>query len=71
CFSVSVYSAQKPGEVPFIRVASYYPVSMFSLVRTLARGSSEAQYCELVVVPGDLNRYSLTGCLPQRSERLP
>lgn len=42
-----------------------------SAVRTLARGSSEAQYCELDVVPGDLNRYTLTGCLPQRSEPLP
>lgn len=40
-------------------------------MRTLARGSSEAQYCELDVVPGDLNRYTLTGCLPQRSEPLP
>ncbi len=37
----------------------------------LARGSSEAQYCELDVVPGDLNRYNFTGCLPQRSEPLP
>ena len=55
CFSISLYSAQKPG----------------SQVRTLARGSSEAQYCELDVVPGDLNRYTLTGCLPQRSEPLP
>lgn len=40
-------------------------------MRTLARGSAEAQYCELDVVPGDLNRYTLTGCLPQRSEPLP
>ena len=71
CFSVSLYSAQKPGDVAFIRVASYYPVTMFSQVRTLARGSSEAQYCELDVGPGDLNRYTLTGCLPQRSEPLP
>lgn len=35
------------------------------------RGSAEAQYCELDVVPGDLNRFTLTGCLPQRSEPLP
>ncbi len=40
-------------------------------MRTLARGSAEAQYCELDVVTGDLNRYTLTGCLPQRSEPLP
>lgn len=71
CFSISLYSAQKPGDLAFIRVASYYPVTMFSQVRTLARGSAEAQYCELDVVTGDLNRYTLTGCLPQRSEPLP
>lgn len=50
CFSVSLYSAQKPNDLAFIRVASYYPVTMFSQVRTLARGSAEAQYCELDVV---------------------
>ncbi|STF65100.1 penicillin-binding protein 4 [includes: D-alanyl-D-alanine carboxypeptidase; D-alanyl-D-alanine-endopeptidase] [Escherichia coli] len=71
CFSVSLYSAPKPGDMAFIRVASYYPVTMFSQVRTLPRGSAEAQYCELDVVPGDLNRFTLTGCLPQRSEPLP
>ncbi|WP_130843075.1 D-alanyl-D-alanine carboxypeptidase/D-alanyl-D-alanine endopeptidase [Escherichia coli] len=71
CFSVSLYSAPKPGDMAFIRVASYYPVTMFSQVRTLPRGSAEAQYCELDVVLGDLNRFTLTGCLPQRSEPLP
>lgn len=30
CFSVSLYSAQKPGDMAFVRVASYYPVTMFS-----------------------------------------
>ena len=71
CFSVSLYSAQKPGDLAYIRVASYYPVNMFNQVRTLARGSSEGQYCELDVVPGDLNRFTLTGCLPQRTDPLP
>lgn len=71
CFSVSLYSAQKPGDLAYIRIASYYPVNMFSQVRTLARGSSEGQYCELDVVPGDLNRFTLTGCLPQRTDPLP
>ena len=71
CFSVSLYSAQKPNDLAYIRVASYYPVTMFSQVRTLARGSADAQYCELDVVPGDLNRFTLTGCLPQRAEPLP
>ncbi len=44
---------------------------MFSEVRTLAKGSPDAQYCELDVVPGELNRFTLTGCLTQRSEPLP
>ena len=71
CFSVSLYSAPNPGDMAFIRVASYYPVNMFSQVRTPARGSADAQYCELDVVPGELNRFTLTGCLTQRSEPLP
>ncbi len=71
CFSVSLYSAPKPDDLAFIRVASYYPVTMFSQVRTLAKGSPDAQYCELDVVPGDLNRFTLTGCLTQRADLLP
>lgn len=71
CFSVSLYSARTAGEPAFIRVASYYPVHMFSQVRTLARGDGAAQYCELDVVPGELNRYTLTGCMTQRAEPLP
>lgn len=71
CFSISLYSAQKPGDLAYIRIANYYPVNMFSQVRTLARGSAETQYCELDVVPGDLNRFTLTGCLPQRADPLP
>ncbi|WP_438918554.1 serine-type D-Ala-D-Ala carboxypeptidase [Kosakonia cowanii] len=71
CFSISLYSAQNAGDLAYIRVASYYPVNMFSQVRTLARGSAEAQYCELDVVPGDLNQFTLTGCLPQRADPLP
>ncbi len=34
CFSVSLYSAPKPDDLAFIRIASYYPVTMFSQVRT-------------------------------------
>ena len=30
CFSISLYSAPKPDDLAFIRVASYYPVTMFS-----------------------------------------
>ncbi|QHM73688.1 D-alanyl-D-alanine carboxypeptidase DacB [Mixta intestinalis] len=71
CFSVSLYSAERPNDNAFIRVASYYPVTMFSQVRTLAKGSPDAPYCELDVVPGELNRYTLTGCMTQRSEPLP
>ncbi len=36
---------------------------MFSEVKTIAPNSTEGQYCELDVVPGELNRYTLTGCL--------
>ncbi|WP_436894088.1 serine-type D-Ala-D-Ala carboxypeptidase [Siccibacter turicensis] len=71
CFSVSLYSAPKANDFAFVRVASFYPVTVFSQVRTLPRGSSEAQYCELDVMPGDLNRYVLTGCLTQRADPLP
>ncbi|KLN95450.1 serine-type D-Ala-D-Ala carboxypeptidase [Moellerella wisconsensis] len=71
CFSVSLYSADKPGEMAYIKTASFYPVNMFSEVKTLAKGAPEARYCELDVVPGELNRYTLTGCLTQRSEPLP
>lgn len=55
---------QKPGDLTFIRVVSYYLITTFSQVRMPARGSAEAQYCEFDMVPGDLNRYALTGCLP-------
>lgn len=70
CFSVTLNSPQ-PGETAFVRIASYYPVNVFSQVKTLPRGSAEAQYCELDVVAGDLNRYTLTGCLAQRKDPLP
>ncbi|HHR6052961.1 TPA: serine-type D-Ala-D-Ala carboxypeptidase [Providencia alcalifaciens] len=71
CFSVSLYPSDKAGEMAYIKTASFYPVNMFSEVKTLAKGSPEARYCELDVVPGELNRYTLTGCLTQRSEPLP
>lgn len=70
CFSVSLYSAPKHGDMAFIRVASYYPRYDVQPGTHPPRGSAEAQYCELDVVPGDLNRFTLTGCLPQRSEPL-
>lgn len=71
CFSVSLYPAERAGDMAFIKTANFYPVNMFSEVKTLAKGSPEARYCELDVVPGELNRYTLTGCLTQRSEPLP
>lgn len=71
CFSVSLYSAPIANDLAHVRIASYYPITVFSQVKTLARGSSETQYCELDVVAGDLNRYTLTGCMPQREEPLP
>lgn len=71
CFSVSLHSAPDAGEKAHVTVASYYPVNVFSEVRTLGRNSPDAQYCELDVVTGELNRYTLTGCMPQRAEPLP
>lgn len=71
CFSVSLYSAKKPDQNVLVRIASYYPINVFSDVRTLAKGSPDAKYCELDVVTGDLNRYTLTGCLTQRDDPLP
>ncbi|WP_343868428.1 serine-type D-Ala-D-Ala carboxypeptidase [Tatumella terrea] len=71
CFSVALYSADTPGKNAYIRIASYYPAHMFSEVRTIAPDSGEGQYCELDVVPGELNRYTLTGCLRKRADPLP
>ncbi|PHM62176.1 serine-type D-Ala-D-Ala carboxypeptidase [Xenorhabdus ishibashii] len=71
CFSVSLYSAEQPGELAIVHVPSFYPVNVLSEVKTLAKGSPEAKYCEFDVTSGDLNRYTLTGCLTQRDEPLP
>ncbi|MBI6549314.1 serine-type D-Ala-D-Ala carboxypeptidase [Xenorhabdus lircayensis] len=71
CFSVSLYSSEQPGELAFVRAPSFYPVNVLSEVKTLAKGSPEAKYCELDVTSGELNRYTLTGCLTQRDEPLP
>ncbi|AOM41532.1 serine-type D-Ala-D-Ala carboxypeptidase [Xenorhabdus hominickii] len=71
CFSVLLNSSEHPGDLAFVRVPSFYPVNVFSEVKTLAKGSPEAKYCELDVTSGDLNRYTLTGCLTQRDEPLP
>jgi D-alanyl-D-alanine carboxypeptidase/D-alanyl-D-alanine-endopeptidase (penicillin-binding protein 4) len=68
--SLSLYSAQKPGDLAFIRVvllpgdhvqpgANAGARLIGSTVLRARRGA------------GDLNRYTLTGCLPQRSEPLP
>ncbi|MBC8944811.1 penicillin-binding protein 3 [Xenorhabdus indica] len=71
CFSVLLYSAEQADALATVHVPSYYPVNIFSEVKTLAKGSPEAKYCELDVTTGELNRYTLTGCLTQRSEPLP
>ncbi len=44
---------------------------MFSQYRPCRAVLADAQYCELMLRPGDLNRYTLTGCLPQRADPLP
>lgn len=71
CFSVTLQSGQKPGDIAYVHTAPFYPINMFSQVITLAKGSTDARYCTLDVIPGELNRYILTGCLIQRTEPLP
>ncbi|CDG23035.1 D-alanyl-D-alanine carboxypeptidase dacB [Xenorhabdus poinarii G6] len=71
CFSVSLSSAEQPGKLALVRIPSFYSVRVFSEVKILAKGSPEAKYCEFDVTSGDLNRYTLTGCLTQRDEPLP
>lgn len=71
CFSISLYNANNGGDNTFVRIASYYPAQVYSQVKTLAPDSPARQYCELDVSTGELNRYTLTGCLPQRSDPLP
>lgn len=71
CFSVSLYSNPDIGKYALIKVAAYYPVHMFSEVKTIAPGSAEGRYCELDIKPGELNRYTLIGCIPQRASPLP
>lgn len=67
CFFVSLQSAQDPGNTAFVEPYSY-PVQVSSEVRTLAKGSVEAQYCELDIVPGELNQFTLRGCLTRRED---
>lgn len=73
CFSVSLSSGEKAGDIAPVRVANYYPVTMQSRVLTVAQGDNSAatRYCELDVTVNDLNRYTLTGCLVQRKDPLP
>lgn len=71
CFSVSLYSAKTTGQNAFVRVASYYPVYVVSKVQTIEFGSIRSRYCELDIEPGELNRYTLTGCLARRAQPLP
>ncbi len=53
CFSISLYSAQKRRFGLYSR-GLILPGEHVQPVRTLARGSSDAQYCELDVVPAIL-----------------
>ena len=71
CFSVTLYSAKTTGKNAFVRVASYYPVYVVSKVQTIDFSSNSSRYCELDIEPGELNRYTLTGCLPRREQPLP
>ncbi|MFP1557539.1 D-alanyl-D-alanine carboxypeptidase [Escherichia coli] len=71
CFSVSLYGVPQNLVIWLLYAWHLLPRYDVRPGSRPPRGSAEAQYCELDVVPGDLNRFTLTGCLPQRSEPLP
>lgn len=54
----------------FSRIAPYYATPMYNEVRTLAKTTSRTQYCELDVMAGEFNRFTLTGCLAKHEEPL-
>lgn len=68
CFYAVLNSAPTLGDLATASVASRYPVTVESEVRTVNRKMPEARYCELDVEPKDNNRYVLTGCLVQQKE---
>lgn len=68
CFYAVLNSAATPGNLATASVASRYPVTVVSEVKTVTRKMPEARYCELDVQPRDNNRYVLTGCLVQQKE---
>lgn len=70
CFSLTL-KANKVDEYATVEIASFYPVNVLSNVIVLPKGSKDASYCELDVMPGELNRYLLTGCMVERNEALP
>lgn len=71
CFSVALYSAKTSGKTAYVKVAAYYPVHVVSKVQTVELSSNNSRYCELDIEPGELNRYTLTGCLSRREQPLP
>ncbi|ABF14301.1 serine-type D-Ala-D-Ala carboxypeptidase [Candidatus Palibaumannia cicadellinicola] len=69
CFSILLYSGKTIGDKANIKISSYYPVHIFSQVRTLASRSKE--YCKLNIIPDKLNSFKLTGCMTYRNKPLP
>lgn len=70
CFTITLNNTGKPGDIATVKVASYYPVSVQSQVRTMAENDHDARYCEFDVVTSGVNHYTLTGCLARRHEPL-
>lgn len=70
CFSLTL-SANKKNTTATVNIAKFYPIHIQSDVKVLERGSPDAAYCELDVIPGELNRFLLSGCLVERKDPLP
>jgi serine-type D-Ala-D-Ala carboxypeptidase/endopeptidase (penicillin-binding protein 4) len=70
CFSVSLYSAPNPGDMAFIRVASYYPVICLARCARWRKGLRMPNTASWMWYRG-IEPFTLTGCLTQRSDPLP
>ena len=69
CFYAGILPATKIGEQATTSVASIYPITITSNIKTIEKGSTaiEDKYCELDVITSENNHYHLTGCIEQSS----
>lgn len=65
CFSISLQTAEKSGDVASLEIAPNYPIKITSQIRSVSKNAPERKYCELDIVASD-NDYILSGCLLQQ-----